>query len=71
MDEIYKTFYGMEKDQYYHGKKLSLDIEKGGLKLTNLNIFIQGLKISWVQRLQKEGNWHKVCSKKQYVGIKN
>ena len=49
MDEIYKIL----KNFLWNGKrpklsweKLSLDIDKGGLKLTNLNIFIQGLKIS-------------------------
>ena len=75
MDEIYKIL----KNFLWNGKrpklsweKLSLDIEKGGLKLTNLNIFIQGLKISWVQRLQKEGNWQSlfqetICGDKKLI----
>ena len=60
LDEIYKIL----KDFIWDGKKpklswetLSLEVEKGGLKLTNLKLFIHGLKISWIKKLQNKGTW--------------
>ena len=40
-------------------EQLGLDIHEGGLKLTDIDLFLKCLKLSWIKRLQNNiSNWH-------------
>ena len=62
--EVIKELYDVLKEFLWDGKrpkltweKLTLGYEKGGLKLTNIEIFFKSLNISWIKRIQNTGAW--------------
>ena len=58
LEKMFKNFIWNGKNPKFRKEILETTISTGGLKLTNLRIFDQALKISWLKRLKnKEDGW--------------
>ena len=61
LDIVFRNFLWNDKPPSFHKKILENTCSLGGLKLTNLKMFDQALKISWLKRLKNENDgWEEV-----------